>query len=831
MYKQHKYATFLLFAVFLSGFCFLVLEINLFRSISNLLGSTVTASTLVLSVFMGGYGMGALWLGKKAAHCSNKLRFFSILLILMGLGGLFSYFTVNNLFSNIYENLYAWGCGKLSANLAAYSIVTLSLLIPSFFMGGILPVTTRLLSNTRQDIAVKVGHVYALDTLGSAIGGLLAGFVLNRYFGQCQTVVLATVTLVFAGAFFLFRKHEDAPPQPAINDEEIKQVHRNSPIQIATLVTTLLFGFVVNGMQVLLIRIFKIYLINAIYSFTLITSLIILGLFIGSWVFKTMSKKKIFTTQTLIKTVLVTGFLIPFILLIIINLPQWIMIPLSTVFKGEMFRVIGIPILATIITVLPLAFVSGFAFPLINALYANQLNKASEQIGKVMMFNTIGSVLGPLATTFILLHFFGISRSVLILSGTVFVILMFLIYWTKNRKMNYFFGFAGIVLVAFFMFSQKTLYILPPSYSTENKKVVAIHEGIEGTYVVGEEVKRNNRVLTTHVNNSVVMGSSYDAIKAVKMVGHLPFLLGLECHNALVVGFGIGVTTAAIGAHNAVEQIDCVELIPGLTNVAHFYELINNNIHKDQRLRFIGDDGRHFLKSVHKKYDLISSDPTHPILGSGNLYTKEYFELCRKHLNPNGMVSQYLPLHKLRLDDLLGIIKTFHAVFPNSSFWLGHYHGILIGSLEPQSIDFKIWSENMATTNSDKLFYNNPYHIAASLIWDATEIAQITEPYKINTDNMGYTDYFALSSLKEENLFQNLKFINDNRNNRNLFFTNIEDTVLMTRYLKGNIYLTTGLYYSFRGNHQEFNRFLEKACMVNPENEEYPLLIKLNTYK
>jgi tetratricopeptide (TPR) repeat protein len=293
------------------------------------------------------------------------------------------------------------------------------------------------------------------------------------------------------------------------------------------------------------------------------------------------------------------------------------------------------------------------------------------------------------------------------------------------------------------------------------------------------------------------------------------------------VGFGIGVTTAAIGIHNTVEHIDCVELVPELTDVAHFYELINNNIHQDKRLNFVGDDGRHFLKTTNKKYDLISSDPTHPILGSGNIYTKEYFELCREHLTPKGMVSQYLPLHKLRLQDLMGIIKTFHSVFPNASLWLGHYHGILIGSLEPQNIDFQQWANNMAVTKEDKLFYNNPYHIAASLIFDEVAMTEITEPYKINTDNIAYTDYFAFESLKEENIFKNLQFINDHRTGLDRYFTNVEDTLLMTRFIKGNIYLTTGLYYMHQGKKQEFYNYLEKARMVNPENEEYPLLLKL----
>jgi spermidine synthase len=556
-------------------------------------------------------------------------------------------------------------------------------------------------------------------------------------------------------------------------------------------------------MQVLLIRVFKIYLINAIYSFTLITSLIILGLFIGSLTFKTFCKKSIPSVNVLIKTVTFTGFLILFMLLLILHLPQWVMFPLNQIFESSLYRMLGIPIFATIITVLPLAFLSGFAFPLANALYATHLAKASQQIGKTVMFNTIGAVLGPLFAAFILIHFFGVAKSMLLLSGIVFIcvsILTHIAQEKRKRKTNYFFSITGLLIITIVFASGKPLYILPPSYAIGNKKVIAVKESIEGTYVVGEEGRENNKVTTTHVNNSVVIGTTYDAIKAVKMVGHLPFLLGLECKNALVVGFGIGVTTAAIGTHNSVETIDCVELVSGLTQVAHFYEMINNNIHKDKRVVFFGDDGRHFLKTTHKKYDLISSDPTHPILGSGNLYTKEYFELCRQHLTPKGMVSQYLPLHKLRLQELMGIIKTFQTVFPHSTFWLGHYHGILIGSMQPQNINFQQWGENMALTKPDILFYNNPYHIAASLIFDEVAMYEITAPYKINTDNIAYTDYFAFESLKEENMYKNLKYMNDNRSGLERFFTNIEDTITMQRFLKGNIYLTTGLYYMHQNN-------------------------------
>jgi hypothetical protein len=149
--------------------------------------------------------------------------------------------------------------------------------------------------------------------------------------------------------------------------------------------------------------------------------------------------------------------------------------------------------------------------------------------------------------------------------------------------------------------------------------------------------------------------------------------------------------------------------------------------------------------------------------------------------------------------------------------------------MKHQNIYFEQWSINITSVKNDSLFYNNPYHIAASLVFDDIALSQITANFKINTDNIAYTDYFAFESLTDENLPTNLKFFNDNRNGIDRFFSNISDTVLMKRFVKGNINLTTGLYYMLKGNHQEFDRFLQKACMVNPENEEFHLLINLES--
>jgi len=339
-------------------------------------------------------------------------------------------------------------------------------------------------------------------------------------------------------------------------------------------------------------------------------------------------------------------------------------------------------------------------------------------------------------------------------------------------------------------------------------------------------INNKSEVKTAYVNNAVVIGSTYDAIKAVKMIGHIPFFIGLECEEVLVVGFGIGVTTSTIASHDEVKSIDCVELASGLKDAAKFFSDINSNIINDPRLNFIAGDGRHFLQRTNKKYDLISSDPTHPILGSANLYSQEYFELCKAHLTENGMVSQYLPLHKLRPQDFQGIIKTFQSVFSEATVWLGHTHAILIGSKTPINIDFDKWEQNIASIGRDPVFYSNPYHLAASLMLDKTQIGQIDLEIKIDTDDLSYLEFFKASCFDDDNLNKNLVFLSNNRTDLNLIFSAIDDTEQMNRFIAGSKHFIQSSIYFQEGQQQKSLDELRKAVRVNPENQEYPFLIK-----
>lgn len=833
---------YLFLLVFLAGSGFLIYEVSWFRMLSLVLGATVSASTIVLVAFMTGFGLGAWYWGKFDRKRLKQQPLLGMLLLSAGLFGVASYFLISIVIPGVYPLLAGAGLSLSFSGLIVFLCAVTLLFIPAFFMGGILPVASGLLIREANGLPLMVGRIYAWETFGSTLGGLATGFILIRLLGQQNTIFLAsTINILIAlPLLFYFVQPENDPinhTQPDVKKPERLKVSGNknsNPDQkinrYVALLSTFIFGFAVIGLQVAWFRIFRIYLTNTSYTFSLIASIVILGLFAGSRTFAGMSEKRAGSlTMLYLLLIAATSVLVGFGILM--KLPELIMFPLAGDQDAYFMRIIIIPVISALLVILPVTFLSGYAFPLTCSLYTTDFREVSQSIGRILLFNTAGSITGPLVTAFLLIPLKGAGLSVLFYV-ILFLLGAFLIAFKLKAQRNSRFLknialSVSVLLFLILVFSPKA-QILPPSFTRYDREIIEYRETVEGTWVVGREPGGKGAALSTYVNNSAVIGSSYDAIKVVKMVGHLPFYAGLDCKNVLVVGFGIGVTTSAIASHPGVERIDCIELVAGLKDAAHYYSDLNNNIQNDKRLQVISGDGRHYLQSAGHKYDLISSDPTHPILGSGSLYTKEYFELCKSRLNPDGMVSQYLPLHKLLPADFQGIIKTFNAVFPNSTVWLGHNHAVLLGINGTLKIDFGQWSDNISASVIDPYFYNNPYHLAACLVLDSSAIGQFSPGIKLNTDNRPLTEFFRLSSFDAKNLTTNLDFLNKNRTGVNSIFVNIPDQPMMDRFIRGNVLLTEGVSYDLKGNRQEFFNKLQAAVAANPENEEYPFLIKFN---
>ncbi len=820
------YPKVLYLVIFFSGFSFLIYEIAWNHYLSLILGTTVNASTLVLAAFMAGFGTGAFYLGKYADRTKNAFRLLSIMLLGIGILNLLNLI----IFENISLALNNLGLSLSTFDTLLFFAVFILLALPSFLMGGLIPVTGKILISNSIDFEKRFGKIYALETLGSTLGGLFAGFVLLGLVGQKYTFYTAISLNFLLGLILLYISKYNKRNEHYVIENNYKSNKINqSAFPNSALSATFVFGFAILALQILWIRIFKTYFTNTSYTFALITAFVILGLSIGSIIFRQNGQKIKNTETALIKLLTAAGFLSVFGLIFLYKLPELLLFPFADEAGNQWFRLILLPAIASILVILPPTIISGFAFPLASKIYSNKIEETGKNLGKILMYNTIGSVIGPLAATYFLIPILGVGKSILIIialfSTTAFFLLKHIKF--KNNSLKYLLIGKFFIILLIVIFSD-TLQFVPPSVTRFKTQITEYKETVEATITVVNEAEKRLFGNSTFVNNSAVIGSSYDAVKAVKMIGHLPFFAGLKCKNVLIIGYGIGITSSAIASHPEVEHIDCIELAKPLVESAHLYSDLNKNVQFDPRFHLISGDGRHFLQASKQKYNLISSDPTHPVLGSGNLYTQEFFQECYQHLNQGGMVSQYLPLHKLRLEDLLGIIKTFHSVFDNSSVWLGQFHAILIGRKGNEKIDFPAWKSKVENMPKDDYFYLDAYHIAVNAILDKTKIEELTKSAKINCDNRSYTEFFSFDCFDSQNIYINFKYLTDNRCKPKKLFENIDNLSLFEKYLQGNIKLNESIYYSLTGERTKSLLSLQKAVLLNPEDQEYPFLIKFN---
>lgn len=840
MPKRDRKLILLPLTMFMAGVGSLIFEVSWFRMLSVVVGATVSASTLVLVAFMGGFGIGAWYWGTHTEKRFNPRYLLSVLFGSITIFGLLSIWFINHLLPLLYTSLPAAGLSDGFSRITVFTIAALLLFIPAFFMGGALPLIAGCYINNSERLQRGMGNIYAFETIGSTFGGLITGFWLVGYIGQSATVLVAVAINALLSTLFLFYKpleHQvQAEPNPTIEikpnrkkDKRSKTGSQSINLQFIALLAAFAGGFIVIGLQVVWFRIFRIYMTNSGYTFSLIASMVILGLFAGSWLYARRGNKITNPANVLLRiTWLMAGAVLAG-LVVLANLPALVMFPFESLHETHSVRILLIPFLSALLVIFPVTMASGFLFPLACTTHANNYTAIKKSIGRVLLFNTAGSVAGPLLAAFVLIPLAGAGRAVLIFAVCI-LITSFIIMQSMNLQKKP----AGIItgalalIILFITILIPQVKILPPSFSKFPKEILNYKESTEGTFVVGRENKNGSSVLSTYVNNSAVIGSTYDAIKVVKMVGHLPFFAGLKCNDVLVVGFGIGVTTSAVASHPEVKHIDCVELVAGLKGAAHYYSDLNHGIERDQRLTVHSGDGRHYLQSSSKTFDLITTDPTHPILGSASLYTREYFELCRSHLNTGGMVSQYLPLHKLLPADFKGIIQTFRSVFPKCTIWLGHYHAVLLGFTDDSKIDFRQWAKRMEAMQPDIWFYNNPYALAATLVLDATEIDKFSEQHHILTDDKPYTEYCSLRSFDAANLPANLSFINNNREATNRVFYNIPDPAIMQHYIEGNRLMTDALGLMLQGDRKGFMLKMQEAILMNPDNQEFPFMMKLN---
>ena len=391
---QHAIA---LCCFFLSGFSGLVYEVAWIRKASLVFGATTFAVSTVLAVFFLGLACGSYLFGRIGQRIARPLRLYALIEIGLGLLALASphaFDLVDALYGVLYRAI-ADHTGLLF--LARVLLVGLVVFPPTFLMGGTLPLFCRQYVVDQGHITRSIGALYGVNTLGAALGCVAAGLVLLPTLGLQQTVQLgAGLTIlcgIAVGALPLARQTVAASPHPTtgVADDRTPRV-----------IPVLFFavGFAALGGEVLWTRYLGLLVNNTVYTYTMTLTAALIGIALGSFLaarfFNQSSQRARFFGALQVLSGLT-------VLILMVQPPDF-------------WRAIG-DLWVYGVLILPPAVLSGASFPLAVRLVVGEVAKATAGTGRMAALNTLGGVLGSLLIGFACLPFWGLEKSLLLVTG------------------------------------------------------------------------------------------------------------------------------------------------------------------------------------------------------------------------------------------------------------------------------------------------------------------------------------------------------------------------------------------------------------------------------
>jgi spermidine synthase len=217
-----------------------------------------------------------------------------------------------------------------------------------------------------------------------------------------------------------------------------------------------------------------------------------------------------------------------------------------------------------------------------------------------------------------------------------------------------------------------------------------VGEGMNASVAVSED-EDGNRYF--HVSGKTEAGSHPADMRLRRMLGHRSVLLDPKPRSVLVVGFGAGVTAGSFVTYPDIERIVICEIEPLIPQkISGFFSKENFDVVNDPRVEIVYDDARRFILTSKEQFDIITSDPIHPwVKGAATLYTREYFELVRRHLKPDGVVTHWVPIEETTAEAVKSEMATFFSVFPEGIYWMNDREGgsdvVLFGQTDPAPIN------------------------------------------------------------------------------------------------------------------------------------------------
>jgi len=258
----------------------------------------------------------------------------------------------------------------------------------------------------------------------------------------------------------------------------------------------------------------------------------------------------------------------------------------------------------------------------------------------------------------------------------------------------------------------------------------------------------SNGLRNYHNAGKVQASSEPQDMRLQRMLGHMTHLIPKSPKNILVIGCGAGVTAGAVSIGPRVEHVTIAEiekLVP--TSVDHFFAQHNYNVVQNPKVKIHIDDARHFLLTTKEKFDAVTSDPLDPwVKGAATLYTEEFFNVVKEHLNPGGVVTLFVQLYESNPAAVKSEVATFFKAFPNGVVWGNTNNGqgydlVLMGQVEPIKINLDEMEAKLASPEFQEVAqslreigFNSAVELFSTYAGQPADLAPWLKDAQINKD-------------------------------------------------------------------------------------------------
>jgi predicted membrane-bound spermidine synthase len=756
-----KLTSLLAFIFFFSGASAIIYQVVWQRILTIYYGVGAISIALIVSVYMAGLGIGALFGGYLSERAKNKILLYFVVELLIGCFGLISLPFLD------FLGRHTAGSSYLLSLLYMFAF----LCIPTFLMGITLPLLTKIFNRLIQNFLDTISFLYFINTIGAAVGALFASYIFITFFGLDNAVYIAVfINFILAGLIIYSKYFLLSQPEKEIEYFSSQMIDRDIILGKWAYPLVFITGFLAIGYEIVWFRVIGVLVKASVYAFSTTLSVYLFGIALGSFYMSRYLKSHpkidkislFFYLQFFIGLYVIISFLGYYYLTKltffdiftktsfanILHPPKNIS---WTIFLsiGKLYRLFDIFFWSMIFVLVP-TLLMGTSFPLITSLALSQPNKEGKYTGTVYFFNITGNVFGGVLTGFFILPLLGTEFTIIAFSivGVIFITLSPIFSHKRFptlRRISIAVIIAALAIVTLPKGGKlyETMHILPdkvkkglninPSEATNNDIVTYLEEGRDGVIVTYQNHERIFNYINglPHGSRGIFYGHQYEAIEAASFAP--------QVENVLIIGYGTGDTTKTIINIESVQKVTVIELNQTLMKNVIKIPAIQKEL-LDKRINLIIEDGRRFLLRTNEKYDVILIDPIRTTTSySNNLYSLQFFRLASQHLKPDGIFMAWL-------DEKLVLPKTITTAFK----YIRMYKFFILASNTPLIKDHKRFQKLIAasTPREQKGFSKLAADHKGLYLGNEDYVNSITDGYPINQDWKPVCEYYLGLQIK-----------------------------------------------------------------------------------